>query len=287
MLSPILITLLSGVAFATMQILFKRNQGATDLPFLLPSWFAFLFPLWLVAFVVGRASGTVPFELGQDALKWPLMWAFCTVSTTTVLAYFLARFSLSEVLGYKKALLTLGALLADVLIFKTAIALPTLGAIGLILAAATLLSRVRAQLPSARQVVILCAWCVLLTAQISFYKQGQGYQPYVLSYTIVAQLMATGLYSLLWLLPVVRRQQLGLWRVAPVLGCVLVAVLLEGYGYANLPLAVVMLLTMVPATLFAVHDLWHGDLPRSGRTWLALGMLAAGFALLILKPLLS
>lgn len=282
---PLLAALASGTAFALMQLVLKRHAAHSH-PLLLPSLLGLLAPVWALLFIVTHATGTLTYNLTPGALLYPLLWALCTVTTTTILVWLLRSFSLTEVTGYKKALLTLGALGADITVFHQKFPAIKLAAIGLLLAGALGLSHTRSRMPTWREALVLLLWCGLMTAQITFYKEGLLQQPHVLSNSILAQFFSTVMYSAFNFMPGMRQlKRPPLSLTLPLLACALTGTLLEGFGYAGLTLAAVMLLTILPATLFAAHDLWRGELPRQFRTYGALGAIAAGFALLIFSRL--
>lgn len=281
---PLLAAIASGLCFTALSILLKRNTVAGSSPFILPSWLALLFPVWCLAFIVTDSTTTLTFNLASSALIWPVLWAVCTVTTTTLLVWLLQSLSLTEVAGYKKALLTILASGADIFIFHTAFPIATIAAIFFILLGSLGLGSARHQFPNLKQAAAIVGWCFILTLQVTAYKEGQLHQPATLSHTIIAQSCSTFFYSLLWLIPAVNRMGLPkLKAAAPILLVALTGVLLEGFAYAGLPLAVVIIVTMSGAALFAVHDLWHGDLPRTRRSYLALAAIALGFLLLILS----
>lgn len=284
----VLAALGSGVAFACYQMVMKQLHVVQPNPvgfagaLAIPRWLGLLFPLWLAALVGCWQTEVLTFDMSWQALRWPLAWAGCTVLTTTGLVWLLRRFSLAEVAGYKKALITLGALAADMLLFGLHFPMLTLLAIALLLGGALGLSNARNQLPKPLEWAVIGFWCAVLVLQITLYKYGQQQQPHLLAHTVVAQTFATGLYALLWLWPAVRRQPplpqrwvMALWAAF------LAGTVLEGFAYAGLPLALVLVVTMLPAALLAGHDLWRGDLPRRLGTWVALSLLALGFGLLV------
>jgi hypothetical protein len=276
--------LASGLAFAGLQILFKREQArrlTSPHPLVLPSWLGFLCPIWLAIMLANHQTHNLTLNLAPQALVFPALWAICTVTTTTGLVWLLRHFSLSEVAGYKKALITLGALVADVSLFHTHFPLTTLAAIGLLLGGAVGLGNQRKRLPTKREWAIIVVWCSILTVQISLYKQGQNLQPSIMAHTVLAQTMATFGYALLWALPAVRQQTWPkLTTIIPLWGCALAGNILEGFAYAGLPLALVLVVTMLPAACMATYDLYRGDLPKQKGTWAALSALVAGFVLL-------
>ncbi len=277
--------LASGLAFAALQILFKRAHASHKKPphpLALPSWLGFLWPVWMAIGLATTQTGALTYTLTPAALVFPAAWALCTVTTTTGLVWLLRRFSLSEVAGYKKALITLGALAADVSLFHTYFPLTTLAAIGLLLGGALGLSNQRGRYPTRHEWAIIGLWCAVLTVQIALYKHGQTLQPSVMAHTVVAQTMATGAYACLWAWPAVRQQAWpSLTVIIPIWGCVLAGNVLEGFAYAGLPLALVLVVTMVPAACMAAHDLYRGDLPHHKGTWAALAALLAGFVVLM------
>ena len=280
---PLIAAITSGLCFTALGILIKRNGAAHASPFILPSWLALLFPVWAATFVITHASGSLTFTLTPQALVWPLLWAACTVTTTTILVWLLQSLSLTEVAGYKKALLTLMASGADIFLFHTTFPIATVTALACILVGSLLLSRARNSVPNLKQAIALVVWCLVITLQISAYKYGQTFQPSVLSFTVLAQGMSTLLYSLLWLMPTVQKTPLKLTKVWPLLAVAFTGVAIEGFAYAALPLAVVILITMSGAALFAVYDLATRDLSLTKRTTLALAALALGFMLLFVK----
>ena len=286
-LSGLLAALASGVAFALYQITIKRLHGAVGTlhPLAIPAWLGLLAPFWLAVFMATQGEGA--YVLTPEALRWPLAWAACSMLSTTGLVWLLRSFSLSEVAGYKKALITLGALGMDIALFGLHFPLFTLLAIALLLGGALGLSSARNRIPSKAEWLVIALWCAVLVVQITLYKYGQRLQPSVLAHTVLAQLFVTVGYALLWLLPAIRRQATGgmvppLRLIAALWACMLAGTLLEGFAYAGLPLALVLVVTMLPAALMAAHDLWRGDLPRTPKAWLALGALAAGFMALML-----
>ena len=88
---------------------------------------------------------------------------------------------------------------------------------------------------------------------------------------------------MLWLLPAVQKTPFRLTKALPLLAVAFTGVVIEGFAYASLPLAVVILITMSGAALFAVYDLATRDLPLTRRTSLALSAIALGFMLLFSK----
>ncbi len=280
---PLISAIVSGLCFTLLGILLKRNTTAGASPFILPSWLALLFPVWVSAFIVSHATGNLHFNLAPSALLWPLLWAACTVTTTTLLVWLLQSLSLTEVAGYKKALLTLLASGADIFLFQTVFPYATVGALACILIGSLLLGHARKSIPNLKQALALVVWCVIITAQVSAYKYGQTFQPEVLSFTILAQGSSTFLYTLLWLLPSVQNTPFKLTQALPLLAVAFTGVVIEGFAYAALPLAVVILITMSGAALFAVYDLATRDLPLTKRTGFALAAIALGFMLLFVK----
>lgn len=284
---------LSGIAFALYQIMIKRLQrempaeqaeraGTFD-AFAIPRLLGFLLPFWLALGLAAWQTEWLSFNITAEALRWPLAWAVCTVLSTTVLVWLLGRFSLAEVAGYKKALITLGAVLVDIWLFGLGFPLLTLAAIALLLSGALGLSKARNRLPTRLEWGVIGVWCTVLVVQISLYKYGLQQQPQVLAHTVIAQTFAASLYALLWLVPHIKNLKLPPLRlIVPLWLAVLAGTMLEGFAYAGLPLALVLVVTMLPAALMAGHDLWRGDLPTSGRTWVALAALAAGFFVLVL-----
>lgn len=280
---PLLSAIISGLCFTLLGILLKRNTTAGASPFILPSWLALLFPVWVSAFIISHATGSLHFNLTPSALLWPLLWAACTVTTTTLLVWLLQSFSLTEVAGYKKALLTVMASGADIFLFHTVFPYATVAALACILCGSLLLGHARNSLPNVKQTVALIGWCAIITAQVSAYKYGQTLQTDVLAFTILAQGSSTFLYTLLWLLPSVQNTPFKLTKALPLLAVAFTGVAIEGFAYQALPLAVVILITMSGAALFAVYDLATRDLPLTRRTALALAAIAAGFMLLFIK----
>lgn len=280
---PLIAAIVSGLCFTLLGILIKRNTSAGASPFILPSWLALLFPVWAGAFIVSHATGQLHFNLTPSALLWPLLWAACTVTTTTLLVWLLQSLSLTEVAGYKKALLTLLASGADIFLFQTVFPYATVAALACILVGSLILGHVRNSVPNLRQGLALVGWCVIITAQVSAYKYGQNFQPDVLAFTVLAQGSSSFLYTLLWLLPSVKNTPFKLTQALPLLAVAFTGVAIEGFAYKALPLAVVILITMSGAALFAVYDLATRDLPLTKRTALALAAIALGFMLLFVK----
>ncbi len=314
-LTGVLAAIGSGLAFALYQIIIKRMHGPalakqlTKLanvradarvakqkaaqgalvalhPLAIPSWLGLLFPFWALALLASWQSGVLSFNFSPEALRWPLAWAACTVVSTTGLVWLLRTFSLAEVAGYKKAFITLGALGVDMLVFGLHFPLLTLLAIALLLGGALGLGSARNRLPAPTEWGVIMLWCGVLVLQIALYKYGLQQQlasgGHVLAHTLLAQTFATAAYAALWLLPAVRRQIVPKYAyILAFWGAALAGTLLEGFAYAALPLALVLVITMLPAALMAGHDVWRGDLPKVPRTWLALLVLALGFALLV------
>lgn len=286
MFFPIMAALASGLAFTGLQIVLKRYARADISPLATPAYMALLAPVWGALFFATRESGLVEFNFSPTALAFPFGWALCTVTTTCLLVWLLSQFSLTEVTGYKKALITLGALLSDIFIFNTSFNMLKLAAIGLLLYGALSLSRTRNRMPTTNEFFILVLWCTLITLQIILYRMGQLRQPEVLSLTILAQLMSTVLYAFFWLMPsVYQGPKLPLWGILGILLCAFTGTALEGFAYASLPLAVVMLLTILPATIFAAHDLYRKDLTLTRTSALAMAALAAGIMMLLIAGL--
>jgi hypothetical protein len=290
-LTGVLAALGSGLAFALYQITIKRMHGAKAVargkpvsphPLEIPSWLGLLFPFWALALLASWQSEALTFNLTWDALRWPLAWAVCTVVSTTGLVWLLRWFSLAEVAGYKKALITLGALAVDMGVFGLHFPLFTLLAIALLLGGALGLSSARNRLPKPYEWGVILLWCGVLVLQIALYKYGLQQQPQVLAHTLLAQTFATLAYAALWLIPAIRRQPTPKYaHILAFWGAALAGTLLEGFAYAGLPLALVLVVTMLPAALMAGHDVWRGDLPKAPSTWAALTLLALGFALLV------
>lgn len=282
-LFPILAALTSGTLFALMQLVMKRHTSATTHPLFMPAYFGFMTPIWLCGGLISGSLGLLSFNLTLQGLFYPLLWATVTVTSTCTLVWLFKNFSLTELVGYRKALITLGAMLMDVAIFSLHFPLPELAAIALILTGALLLSHSRSRLPTLAEFGILVLWCSIMTAQITFYKEAQHHQPSVLANAIVSQFLSSSLYLAFWLLPSLRNsvKHIPLSHLAVLLGTNLCGTLLEGFAYQGLPLAVLIVLTILPSTLFAAHDLWRGHLPRHSRSYAALGLLAAGLILLI------
>lgn len=282
----VLAALGSGFCFALMQIVFQktyREQGVGGNPLALARLLGLLFPVWVAVLWGGFESGAPAVHWGAEALRWAIIWAVCSALTTTGLVWLLGRFSLSEVTAYKKALLTAGALAADMLIFKVGMSWQLLLAVGLLLGASLGLSGARSRLPTRAEWAVMLVWCGVLVLQVTAYKTGQGMQPSVLAFTVLAQALVTGIYALLWLIPAVRRIPVPREGVVLlIVGLVGVGTLVEGFAYKALPLSVVLLATLAPAALMSAHDLWRGLLPRNARVGVSLAALAGGFLVLIL-----
>jgi hypothetical protein len=279
----ILAALTSGCMFALQQLIMKRHAASKSTPLFVQAQFGMLAPIWVMALLLLHGSGKLTFNFEPQALMFTAAWGLVTVTSSTILIWLFRTFSLTELAGYRKALVTLGALIMDIVIFRHAFPAPEIFAISTLLAGALLLSHSRNRLPSLAEFAILVGWCGVMTAQITFYKEGLNHQPHILANTILMQATSSSLCALLWLLPQVR--QAGALPVKPLLlmlACNLTGTVLEGFAYAGLPLAVLMVLTILPSTLFAAHDLWHGHLPRHPRAFLALGLLAMGFILLVI-----
>lgn len=275
--------LTSGLAFTGLQIILKHHARPETSPLALPAYMGLLAPIWITLLFVTQSNHLLSFNFEPTALAYPIGWAICTVSTTCLLTWLLGQFSLTEVTGYKKALITLGALMADIFVFNITFQLLKLAAIGFLLFAALTLSKTRNRTPTLNEFFILLLWCTLLTLQITLYRMGQLHQPEVFSLTILAQTAATIIYAFLWTLPsVYAGPKFSLPGIFGVLTCAFVGVSLEGFAYAELPLSVVMLLTILPATLFAAHDLYRKDLTFTAPTARALAALAAGILMLFL-----
>ena len=276
----------SGIAFALLQIAYKRALpslgGTTANPLLLPSWLGILAPFWALLMLLCHTTGWLTFNLSFQSLIWPFLWAICSVISTTGLVWLLRNFSLSEVAGYKKALITLGAAGVDILIFNEQFPWLTIAAVAVLMAGSLGLSGSRNRLPTKPEWLVIALWCAVLTLQITLYKTSLHHQPHVLANTILAQGFVTLGYAALWALPGLRHQPTPPPRLLlPILACLLVGVLLEGFAYAGLPLAVVLVVTILPAALMSAHDLWQGHLPATRRTALALSGLLLGFILLL------
>jgi hypothetical protein len=285
-LIPLLAAFGSGIAFALLQIAYKRALpslgGAQANPLLLPSWLGILAPFWALLMLLCHTTGWLTFNLSFQALVWPFLWAICSVISTTGLVWLLRNFSLSEVAGYKKALITLGAAGVDILVFNVQFPWLTALAVAILLGGSLGLSGSRNRLPTRQEWLIICLWCAVLTIQITLYKTSLQHQPHVLSNTILAQGLVTLGYAALWALPHLRHQPTPPPRLLlPILAFLIIGVLLEGFAYAGLPLAVVLVVTILPAALMSAHDLWQGHLPATRRTALSLLALLSGFVLLL------
>lgn len=290
MMLPILAALASGTLFAGQQLIMRRYTDTAASPLIIPAQFGLVFPFWLLLWAGTSTTGTLTFNLAPGTLVYPLLWGFVTISATTTLVWLFRKFSLTELAGYRKALITLGALLMDITLFHLSFPPAEIAAITLLLFGALLLSHSRSRLPSLQEAGILIIWCSIMTLQISLYKEGQQHQTGVLANAILMQTVSSAVCAGLWLAPALRQRraqgQAILLPTLPLLGmlaCNLAGTLLEGFAYAGLPLAVVMVLTILPATLFAAHDLVSGHLPRKPRTFAALGVLALGLLLLALR----
>lgn len=283
---PLLAAFGSGIAFALLQIAYKRALpslgGAQANPLLLPSWLGILAPFWALLMLLCHTTGWLTFNLSFEALTWPFLWAICSVISTTGLVWLLRSFSLSEVAGYKKALITMGAAGVDILVFGVQFPWLTVVAVAVLLGGSLGLSGSRNRLPTRREWLVICLWCAVLTIQITLYKTSLQNQPHVLANTILAQGFVTLGYAALWALPGLRHQPTPPPRfLLPILAFLVVGVLLEGFAYAGLPLAVVLVVTILPAALMSAHDLWQGQLPATRRTALSLLVLLSGFVLLL------
>lgn len=283
-LLPILAALTSGTVFALMQLIMKRHTTQETHPLFMPAYFGILAPVWLIGGLASGAAGALSFNLTFSGLLYPVLWAVVTVASTCTLVWLFKTYSLTELTGYRKALITLGALIMDVTVFHLIFPLPEIAAITALLIGALMLSKSRSRLPSPAEFGILIVWCSIMTAQITFYKEGQTHQTSVLANTILMQFLSSTMYACFWLLPSLRNsvKHIPLSHLAMLLGTNLVGTLLEGFAYNGLPLAVLMVLTILPSTLFAAHDLWHGHLPRHPRSYTALAILAFGLILLML-----
>lgn len=283
-LFPILAALTSGTLFALMQLIMKRHTTATTHPLFMPAYFGLMAPVWLVFMLVGHGTSLLTLNFTTTGLFYPSLWAVVTVTSTCTLVWLFKNFSLTELVGYRKALITLGAMLMDVLIFKQVFPAPELVAIAFLLTGALLLSHSRSRLPTLAEFGILSVWCAIMTAQITFYKEAQHNQPSVLANAAISQFLSSSLYATFWFLPSLRNgiKHIPRSHLLVLLGTNFAGTLLEGFAYQGLPLAVLIVLTILPSTLFAAHDLWRGHLPRHPRSFAALGLLAIGLLLLIL-----
>lgn len=280
---PILAALISGTVFALSQLVMKRYTTPTTHPLFMPAYYGLLAPVWLAGLLISGSFGALTFNFTPSGMVYPLLWATVTVMSTCTLMWLFKTFSLTELTGYRKALITLGALAMDVTVFHLIFPVPELLSIALILTGALLLSRSRSRLPTLAEFGILVIWCSIMTAQITFYKEGQHHQSSILANTVIMQLVSSTIYAAFWLLPSLRNaiKAIPASHVAFMLGCNLIGTLLEGFAYAGLPLAALMVLTILPSTLFAAHDLWRGHLPRHPRSYIALAILALGLILLM------
>lgn len=285
LLIPIASALGSGLLFTLMQMQMKHLTTPTSSPFLLPQFMGYLFPIWAGLFVVTDATGLLTYNLSPKALLFPLGWACCATSTTVVLIFLFRKFSLTEVAGYRKALLTLGTLGVDVTLFQQHFSALRLGAVGLLLGGALGLSHSSHRWPNAKEAVILVLWSAAFTLQLTLYKEGILHQPHVMANAILAQSCSTFIYACMSLFQKPAQPDTTPLPHLPLVlmvGCALLGTLIEGFGYAGLPLAIATLLTILPATLFAAHDLLGGHIARSPRAYAALAALATGFGLLML-----
>jgi hypothetical protein len=290
---PMLAAFSSGLAFAVMQLQLKHLTTPTTSPFFLPHFLGYLFPVWAALFILTDATGALTYTLTPQALLFPLGWAAMTSSTTVILMFLFQKFSLTEVVGYRKALVTLGALGLDVFLFSLHMPWSKLAAVGFLLAGAIGLSQSAHRLPTRREVLILLVWCFMFTVQLAFYKEGIQHQPHIMSNTILCQGFNTLIYACFSALPFAKTSALSatsvpsgnvsvpLLPLLTVLACALFGTMVEGFGYAKLPLSVALLLTLLPAALFAAHDILGGHIARTFKAYMALGSLAVGLGLLI------
>lgn len=283
MLIPILAALISGTCFALMQVAMKRLTTPNAHPFALLHLMGYLFPLWAGLFIFTHASGLLTYTLTPQALVFPVGWAIMATTTSTIMLFLFRKFSLTEMMGYRKALVTLGALGIDILLFAQHFPPLKLASIGFLLAGAVALSHSCKRLPTLRESGILLIWCSLFVVQITLYKEGLQHQPDILANAILAQMSSTLIYAVMGVATPASSPASGLnpWWAFAMVALAFAGTAIEGFAYGGLPLAVVMLLTILPGTLFAAHDLWHGHIARSPRAFAALAALATGFALLI------
>ena len=131
--------------------------------------------------------------------------------------------------------------------------------------------------------LILAVWCGVVVLQLSFYKRGLLAQPDVLSYAVLAQGLAALCFAGLWARQDVRAALGGMpWRwVSVLLGCVFLGNVMEGFAYKSLPMALVLVVTLLPATLLGAYDLWRGHVRMGRASVLGFGLILAGFLLLL------
>ena len=290
-MTPALLAALGcALAYAGMQVLFKRGSANAS-PLALAAWLGLLFPVWAGTLAVGLSSHLLTLNLGMAYIATTALWALLATLNIVLLIALIQRLSLTGLTAYRKAFTALIALAFELYLGQTFNPL-VIGATVLILGGAVTLSRpsskvlkwVRPRTPPWLQLAWVFGFSVLFTAQVFAYQHALAMQPDLISHVVFAKCLMAFFSLFLWLAPVAREHPLpiGKRRMLAIVACFVTASLLEAVALRSLAVSLVITTSFLLPALFAAHDLWHRDLPRTRATWLSLAAIFAGFALLAL-----
>lgn len=279
----------SALAYTLMQIVFKRaspNASAVALT----AWLGLLLPVWALTLGIGLSSHLLVLTLTPAYVGLTALWAILATATMALLIALIQRLSLTGLTAYRKAFITLIALAVDVLWlgliptpFKlAAIALILWGSINLGRPPSKVLKFMRPRTPPLTQLLWVFGFSAVFTFQAYVYKWALALQPDLVSHVVFAKALMALASLALWTLPQVRAHPLpvGKRSLLGVVTLFFIGSLLEGSALRTLAVSDLVVVSMVPAALLTLHDLWHRDLPATRATWLALAAIFGGFALL-------
>lgn len=286
---PIPAAILAVFAYTGMNVLFKRHAGNGGSAVALTAWLGLLTPFWGLILLLGAPHYLINLPANPAYWAFSALWAVLLPVTTLLMIHLFKTLSLIEVTAARKALTTLFALAADLLILHTAFTAPTLLAIGVITIAALALPASPATpnttpQPFAQRAALLTLLAALLTTQLLAYKEALHYQPDLASHIVIVKFMASIFCLPLFLtLPKTQRTKPPTLLILGTVGCYLLGSIAEGYALRGLPLTVLIAVTTATAALMAAHDLWHRDLPRTRTTYALLALIFGGFVILALS----
>ncbi|NTW27458.1 MAG: hypothetical protein HGA36_03970 [Candidatus Moranbacteria bacterium] len=245
-------------------------------------------PLWLISFVYLYYQHN--FIYSERYAANLLLWIVLCIATNLGILYILKFKALSELGIYQLAISTFVAMLIDVIFFKSNFNLPTLLGVMMLLLAGFLLSKNKISQnkdPKLSSTLLLVLFLSIAgVVQFAAYKNALMVQSMPLLHVMFAQVILHLVFLAVCLNSLKRDFVGGKLKIADFVFfgfLIYVFTIIEAFLFKELPITLLISLTVLNILLFQIYDIKNKDLKHSWQLYLAACLAVAAIVMIRLR----
>ncbi len=234
-------------------------------------------PLWIITFILLQFKYDVVYS--QQYFTYLTLWAIPVIITTLGMLYLIKNNALSEYSIYKLGFSALLAFIVDIFLFQTSFTLYMVAGIVLLFASGLILSKSKKlnkrKMKLYKTLSIIFILSIIATFQLAFYKLALLIQPSPIVHAMMGAILVYIILIIFLFKPIYKDYKKGKIKNKDFLALgssIYLITILEAFLIYELPLSLVIALTVLQIFLLAIYDIKKKEFHLSWKLYIAGGL---------------